>query len=80
MTDTRRLRHLFEQMDRRRVGYLTVADFKGYVARAYPRGAAKAPALFRVMAAKCGDDDDAAGGPVTLSFTDVRRPVSWTLF
>jgi hypothetical protein len=70
MSETRRLRHLFEQMDRHRSGELSAADFKNYMARHFPSGVARAGGLFQVMAAKC--DGDARPGAARLTFVDVR--------
>ena len=77
MSETRRLRQLFEQMDRDRRGELSADDFKRYLARHFPRGASKAAGLFQVMAARC--TDQSRTGPAMLTFVDVRAQASCTM-
>lgn len=67
---TRRLRALFERMDRNRSGTLTLGEFREYLARENPRSTARAAALFRAMAQHGDGDGDEGGGEATVSFLE----------
>jgi Ca2+-binding EF-hand superfamily protein len=69
MNRTKRLRLLFEKMDKNRTGTLTLEEFKEYMGRENPKSMMKATHLFSAMSS-----DPAAGEkgvPPTISFREV---------
>ena len=70
MSRTKRLRLLFEQMDKNRSGTLDQDEFKEYMARENPRSMLGAAALFRAMSSTPTAGDEAA--TPTISFLEVR--------
>ena len=70
MTETRRLRQLFEQMDRRRAGELDLDAFKDFLARQFPAALPKAAMIFHAMTGQCASAS-LGGGLATLTFVEV---------
>jgi hypothetical protein len=68
---TKRLRQLFEQMDKQKTGALTLDQFKEYMARENPRSVERAAAIFAAMGNRhheCGEEGCKAP---TVSFLEV---------
>jgi hypothetical protein len=72
---TKRLRHLFEEMDKHRTGALTLEQFQEYMARENPKSLRKAATLFKAMASNRGGCSMAGGDAcpaVTVTFLEVH--------
>jgi hypothetical protein len=69
---TKRLRQLFEQMDKHKTGALTLDQFKEYMARENPRSVERAAAIFATMGSKHQEYNPEEGcKPPTVSFLEV---------
>lgn len=72
---TKRLRQLFEQMDKHKTGTLTLDQFREYMARENPRSVKRAAEIFAAMQSKHQEHvhEDACKVP-TVSFLEVLDP------
>lgn len=69
---TKRLRHLFEQMDKKKTGTLTLDQFKEYMARENPRSVKRAAEIFAAMGNRHQEHSQEDGCKVaTVSFIEV---------
>lgn len=71
---TKRLRQLFEQMDKNKTGTLTLDQFREYMARENPRSVKRAAEIFAAMQSKNQDhsQEDTCKVP-TVSFIEMLR-------